>query len=123
SPKTASPVRRYPVAAVAPCVCSIRAKADVATAVSSNPTVTRSMRHLYTSRPYPPGWSRFTRFAASRRYDGQDAASRRSIMGPGPRLAILALACAMAIPADAAARDARYDSERSQMVAEIQAMA
>jgi len=29
----------------------------------------------------------------------------------------------MAIPADAAARDARYDSERSQMVAEIQAMA
>src|SRR5690606_15372840 len=82
-----------------------------------------SMRHLYTSRPYPPGWSRFTRFAASRRYDGQDAASRRSIMGPGPRLATLALACAMAIPADAAPRDARYASERRQMVAEIQAMA
>ncbi|NLD53938.1 MAG: protein-L-isoaspartate(D-aspartate) O-methyltransferase [Burkholderiaceae bacterium] len=44
-------------------------------------------------------------------------------MGPGPRLAILALACAMAIPADSAARDARHDAERRQMVAEIQAMA
>ncbi len=44
-------------------------------------------------------------------------------MGSGPRLALLALACAMAIPADAASNDSRHAGERQQKVAEIEAMA
>jgi protein-L-isoaspartate(D-aspartate) O-methyltransferase len=44
-------------------------------------------------------------------------------MGSGPRLALLALACAMAIPADAASGESRHATERQQMVAEIEAMA
>lgn len=44
-------------------------------------------------------------------------------MSSGPRRALLALACAMAIPADAADADGRFAAERRQMVVEIQAMA
>ncbi len=44
-------------------------------------------------------------------------------MGSGLRLVIFALACAMAIPADAASDDAGFERERRQMVAEIAAMA